>query len=1018
MYDGRRRTTYKMVGETMNYFTVLTQIGLQKLANATAQNKSLKLTHMVVGDGNGVEITPDDTMSTLHNEVFRLPIAELKTHDTNSNWIEAAGYIPAQDGDFWVREVGLLDDQGNLIAMGNYPQTFKPTVENGVANDMHLKMILEISNTENISFLVDPAFEIANKEYVKESIANRKPAIETMTSNVMIHADDVSINNTQEVLAFDAITYTGQTTSDGFVTETGILEKGQTFWNDTGSVQTITVRNSNKIDTSTIEVLPEQQFIHTGVGSIDFTKVNNGTGFYHDRTEGDGVVKNDRGEVIESGNITLNEQYIIDINIKRTSQVSNWARFDGLRGVGQRLKTDLTDQELLEVDSLIQFQAMGVCFGEALNTQNSKFVSYVTVYTHIRWKDDFVEAYNPITGETIIIYKGDGVSGRVLSATNSLDYLQIKRLTGNNRWQVRTSSMSGDEYLELDSTNAIVTANPRFTQLVQGDLTLTSSIATNALNESYILYGKAKSQNWTMVNYTGMGSAGNFVETKDTNGIASKPRRIVIKRVDSSGDWLVFDTTDNTNTLNDFIYLNSSHAKVIDSSTVHLTNQSIGFDVNGNHDYLNASNGQYIALVEFETHDDGGSYFEKPLNQSKLQIDNGVFTYTNGVGDTGFLRESETFTGDIDFTGVSNGQKWIAKELDGSFKFYDRKPSFGLYEKENAQDNRVVFDLKKGKFFSTIGSDLIIDGRFNEGIYQWNSDSVALLTYENNSLKIDRNHSAGQTTPQAYTQLNCEKGVAYVVKFAVNENYSMDSSQSTHIRLDDMNTDQTLMNQAGYGVGEHQIEFVATHTQMRLGFGTTSNGSSQEQYSVINYVSVYKKEASFENILLKPISFLRTPILVINETPQLIEKQNGLKVNVMDSVEIQQEIETKEKIQFKVRPIGTLSSGFPIMQKIEYNYGSAYDIRTGIFTVPKEGVYEFYFYGMYPTTGQLDYVARIYCNENEIAYLNNVSGQSGSQYANALVRYEGVLQKGDKIKIQSNQNVSAAYSYFSGYKKD
>lgn len=471
MYDARRSTKYKMVGEHMHYFTLLTQIGLQKLATATAQNKTLNLTHMVVGDGNGQEIIPTDSMTSLVNKMFQLPISELKINDNNNNWIEASGYIPAQNGDFWVREVGLVDEDGDLIALGNYPQTFKPTVENGVANDMHIKMILEVSNTSNISFVVDPTFEMANKEYVEKSIANIKPTLETMTSNVMIHCDDIGLKNT-----------------------------------------------------------------------------------------------------------------------------------------------------------------------------------------------------------------------------------------------------------------------------------------------------------------------------------------------------------------------------------------------------------------------DGDSYFEKSTSETKLHIQNGVFTYTNGLSESGFIRKSDVFTGEVDFTNVSDGEKWIAKELNGGFKFYDKKPMLSNDSIE-ANENRVLFDVNKGKFFKALSENIVPNGNFEHGIEGWESGiNSPSLSYnvESKQLKVQNN---GNTFGEASIKLtDLDTSQTYMVKGNVyglglfriyDENYPS-------------NTNAYASSSWTNGGEEVCFEFKPKSEVAYL--VVTNNADVAEHY--YSNIQCFKKNYSYRKYV-KSLSFLKQPVRVIKGVPKLINEKQQLNVNVMDSLEIQ-----------------------------------------------------------------------------------------------------------------------------------
>ena len=63
------------------YFSIPTEIGEARIANALALGIPLKLTHMAVGDGNGVVPTPDRKQVALIKEQRRAPINTLDNFD-------------------------------------------------------------------------------------------------------------------------------------------------------------------------------------------------------------------------------------------------------------------------------------------------------------------------------------------------------------------------------------------------------------------------------------------------------------------------------------------------------------------------------------------------------------------------------------------------------------------------------------------------------------------------------------------------------------------------------------------------------------------------------------------------------------------------------------------------------------------------------------------------------------------------------------------------------------------------
>ncbi len=157
----------------MEYFTLLTQKGSQKIAAATAANTTVALAEIALGDGNGTVPMPDASKTALVNEVYRAPLNDLRVDENNANWLVAEGYVPSDEGNFWVREVGIFDSEGDLIIIGNYPETFKPITSNGVAKDLYMKVITEVSSADAVSLSVNPSVVMASQEFVNNEMAKK-----------------------------------------------------------------------------------------------------------------------------------------------------------------------------------------------------------------------------------------------------------------------------------------------------------------------------------------------------------------------------------------------------------------------------------------------------------------------------------------------------------------------------------------------------------------------------------------------------------------------------------------------------------------------------------------------------------------------------------------------------------------------------------------------------------------------------------------------------------------------------
>ncbi|MEQ1967046.1 phage tail protein, partial [Xenorhabdus nematophila] len=152
------------------FFALLTQLGADKLANAAALGTRIEITHMAVGDGGGKLPTPDTKQTKLINEKRRAAINTLSIDPKNTNQIIAEQVIPENEGGWWIREIGLFDKDGILIAVGNCAETYKPQLQEGSGRTQTIRMILIVSSADAVTLKVDPSVILATREYVDDSI--------------------------------------------------------------------------------------------------------------------------------------------------------------------------------------------------------------------------------------------------------------------------------------------------------------------------------------------------------------------------------------------------------------------------------------------------------------------------------------------------------------------------------------------------------------------------------------------------------------------------------------------------------------------------------------------------------------------------------------------------------------------------------------------------------------------------------------------------------------------------------
>ncbi|EIR8446218.1 TPA: phage tail protein [Escherichia coli] len=159
---------------TVKYYAILTNQGAARLANATMLGSKLNLTQMAVGDANGVLPTPDPAQTKLINQKRIAPLNLLSVDPNNQSQIIAEQIIPENEGGFWIREIGLYDDEGALIAVANCPETYKPQLQEGSGRTQTIRMILVVTNTEAITLKIDPSVVLATRKYVDDKISEHE----------------------------------------------------------------------------------------------------------------------------------------------------------------------------------------------------------------------------------------------------------------------------------------------------------------------------------------------------------------------------------------------------------------------------------------------------------------------------------------------------------------------------------------------------------------------------------------------------------------------------------------------------------------------------------------------------------------------------------------------------------------------------------------------------------------------------------------------------------------------------
>ncbi|ENO7478658.1 phage tail protein, partial [Citrobacter amalonaticus] len=171
------------------YYAVLTNVGAAKLAKATALGVQVEITQMAVGDGNGALPTPNPAQTALVHELRRAPLNSLSIDPNNANQIIAEQVIHEDVGGWWIREIGLFDKDGDMIAVANCAETYKPQLQEGSGRVQIVRMILIVSSTAAVTLKIDPSVVLATRAYVDSQIISAKSYADDLMGTHLANAN-------------------------------------------------------------------------------------------------------------------------------------------------------------------------------------------------------------------------------------------------------------------------------------------------------------------------------------------------------------------------------------------------------------------------------------------------------------------------------------------------------------------------------------------------------------------------------------------------------------------------------------------------------------------------------------------------------------------------------------------------------------------------------------------------------------------------------------------------------------
>ncbi|SED12265.1 Phage Tail Collar Domain [Pseudomonas saponiphila] len=188
-----------MIDSNSQFFAILTAVGEAKQANATALGIPWTFKEMAVGDANGTDPIPNRAQTKLLNEWRRAPVNQVRTDPANPNLIITEQVIPSDVGGRWIREIGLFDADGDLVAVANCAPSFKPLLAQGTGKTQIIRMNFIVSNTAQIVLKIDPAVVLATREYVDNAVIDALARMDFKHSALVATTANIALSGIQTI---------------------------------------------------------------------------------------------------------------------------------------------------------------------------------------------------------------------------------------------------------------------------------------------------------------------------------------------------------------------------------------------------------------------------------------------------------------------------------------------------------------------------------------------------------------------------------------------------------------------------------------------------------------------------------------------------------------------------------------------------------------------------------------------------------------------------------------------------
>ena len=230
------------------FYSIITKKGFKLITEAIANETKINLEYIAVGDSNGAYYEPNEEQTTLVNEKYRARISEVTE-------LVAKAQIPNDVGGFYIREIGVLDNQNNLILIAKQPETYKPIISQGSAKELWIKVIIQAINSEVLELKVDTSIQTATVELVANLLN-----LHTHNDLMPVAIYDTNYNGRVDSCDFiDGGKFVGAINTNP---DNSILERLGSSQN--GIIIPETIMNTNKYDKNNNGIVDEAENIDAG----------------------------------------------------------------------------------------------------------------------------------------------------------------------------------------------------------------------------------------------------------------------------------------------------------------------------------------------------------------------------------------------------------------------------------------------------------------------------------------------------------------------------------------------------------------------------------------------------------------------------------------------------------------------------------------------------------------------------------------------------------------------------------